>query len=565
MSQEPPASRDASADLRTDANESLDLVPARMLNEFTYCPRLFHLEFVQGEFAENEDTLIGTSVHRRVEDESGRLPPSEELGPEDRVAARAVLLSAPRLGLIARIDLLEGEDGSVRPVDYKKGSPGQHGPWEPERVQLCAQGLILRENGYRCREGVLYYAQTKQRVVVTFDEPLERRTLEQAARLRLVARQPTPPPPLVDSPKCPRCSLVGICLPDEVNLLRGARLGEIRRTVPARDDRGPLYVVEQGATIGKGGGRLIVRRRDGTEEAVRALDVSRVSVFGNVQVSAQAVRALAEEEIPIFHHTYGGWLIATTSGAPNRNVELRARQYRLADDAEASLQIAIRMVVGKIRNQRTLLRRNGRLDVRDAVTELRRLARLAQSSRSAERLLGIEGMAARVYFASFGLLLRDRLGFDFEGRRRRPAPDPVNAMLGFLYALLVRDCVAALIAVGLDPYRGLYHQLRYGRPSLALDLAEEARPLIADSTVLSLVNSGVIRASDFVRRGPACALTDSGRRRVIAAYEDRVDCLVTHPVFGYAISYRRVLEVQARLLARAINGEIPAYRPFTTR
>lgn len=138
-------------------------------------------------------------------------------------------------------------------------------------------------------------------------------------------------------------------------------------------------------------------------------------------------------------------------------------------------------------------------------------------------------------------------------------------MLGFLYALLVRDCVTALMAAGLDPYRGLYHRLHYGRPSLALDLAEEARPLIADSTVLSLVNNGVIRPSDFIRRGPACALTDLGRRRVIAAYEDRVDRLVTHPIFGYAISYRRVLEVQARLLARAISGEIPAYRAFTTR
>lgn len=565
MSEESADSRDPGALSRTEADESYDLVPARMLNEFTYCPRLFHLEYVQGEFADNEDTIAGTSIHRRVEEEAGRLPPSEELDPEDRVAARAVLLSAPKLGLIARIDLLEAEGGEVRPVDYKKGSPGQHGPWEPERVQLCAQGLILRENGYRCREGVLYYAENRQRVVVPFDEPLERRTLALAGDLRRVARQPIPPPPLVDSPKCPRCSLVGICLPDEVNLLRGERLGEVRRTVPARDDRGPLYVIEQGASVAKQGERLIVRRRDRTEEPVRMLDVSRVSVFGNVQVNAPAVRALAEAEIPIFHHTYGGWLVATTSGLPHGNVELRARQYRLADDADGSLRFAIRFVVGKIRNQRTLLRRNARLDARDAVADLKRLARLAQSSRSAERLLGIEGMAARTYFSSFGLLLRDQLGFDFDGRRRRPAPDPVNAMLGFLYALLVRDCVTALMAAGLDPYRGLYHRLHYGRPSLALDLAEEARPLIADSTVLSLVNNGVIRPSDFIRRGPACALTDLGRRRVIAAYEDRVDRLVTHPIFGYAISYRRVLEVQARLLARAISGEIPAYRAFTTR
>jgi CRISPR-associated protein Cas1 len=144
-------------------------------------------------------------------------------------------------------------------------------------------------------------------------------------------------------------------------------------------------------------------------------------------------------------------------------------------------------------------------------------------------------------------------------------PDPVNAMLSFLYALLLKDAMRAALAVGLDPFRGIYHRIRPGRPSLALDLMEEFRPLVADSTVLWLVNNRVVSQENFVRRGPACALKDSGRRRVIEAYEARMDTLVQHPVFGYQISYRRVLEVQARLLARAITGELPAYRPFTTR
>jgi CRISPR-associated protein Cas1 len=158
--------------------EPAELIPARMVNEFVYCPRLFYLEWVQGEWAESEDTVEGSLVHRRVESESGRLPPPEELDPADRIVARAVLLSAPPLGLIARLDLLEGEDGAVRPVDYKKGSPGPAGPRDPELVQLCVQGLILRENGYRCDEGVLYYAATKQRFSVRFDGSLIDRTLQ---------------------------------------------------------------------------------------------------------------------------------------------------------------------------------------------------------------------------------------------------------------------------------------------------------------------------------------------------------------------------------------------------
>jgi CRISPR-associated protein Cas1 len=541
------------------------LLPARMLNEFVYCPRLFFLEHVQTEFAHSEDTLAGRLVHRRVDREQGGLPPAPELSPGDRVAASGVLLSSERLGLVARIDLLQGDGDEVHPVDYKKGAPGRDGPWEPDRVQLCAQGLILEDNGYRCSSGVLYYAATRQRFVVPFDAALRQRVVEVAAEARKVAAQALPPPPLVDSPKCPRCSLVGICLPDEVNLLRGVALAEVRRLVPARDDAGPVYVLEQGTVVGKRGERLAIRRPDGSEESVRLLDTSHLCLFGNAQVSAQAVRALAEREIPIFHLTYGGWLTAVTTGVPHRNVELRAQQYRVADDADAALSFARAFVVGKVRNQRTLLRRNAREDVTSALREMARLARRAQQAAGAEELLGVEGAAARAYFAHFGRLLKPPLEFDFRARVRRPPTDPVNALLSFLYSLLVKECLSAVLAVGLDPYRGLYHRVRYGRPSLALDLAEEFRPLVADSTVLTLVNNGMVGAGDFIRRGPACALKAEARRTVIRAFEERLDTLIRHPLFGYGISYRRILVVQARLLARAIGGEIPAYRPFTTR
>lgn len=543
----------------------LPLVPARMVNEFSYCPRLFYLLWVNGDWRDNEHTVEGARVHERVDEERGRLPVPTDIEVHDRFVARGLLLSSDRLGLIARMDIVEGEDGCIRPVDYKKGSPGPRGPWEPELVQLCVQGLILRDNGYRCEDGVLYYAATRTRHVVPFDETLVRRTLELVAALRAAAADPVPPPPLVDSPKCPTCVLVGVCLPDETNLLRDVQLTEVRRLVPARDDAGPLYVVEQGAFIGKDGERVLVRRREGEPEYVRLIDISHVSIYGNVQVSAQAVRALAEEEIPIFHHTYGGWLAAVTTGLPHRNVELRSRQYRLADDAQASLRLSRAIVAAKIRNQRVLLRRNARHDAGRAVEELRRLAAAAMRATSGELLLGIEGLAARTYFGSFGPLLRKSLGFQFDSRNRRPPTDPVNAMLSFLYSLLVKECVAALLSVGLDPYRGLYHRLRFGRPSLALDLAEEFRPLVADSVVLSLVNNRMIHEGDFVRRGPACALTTAGRRVVIEAFEARLDTLVRHPVFRYTVSYRRVLGLQARLLAHWVAGELPRYRAFTTR
>jgi CRISPR-associated protein Cas1 len=542
-----------------------DLIPARMVNEFVYCPRLFYLEWVQGQFAHSVDTLEGAAVHRRVDEEAGPLPEPDLLEPGDRISARGVMMSAPGWGLIARIDLLEGDGSTVRPVDYKKGAPGQHGPWEPDRVQLCVQGLILRENGYICAEGVIYYAATRQRFVVPFDEELVSRTLEVLDNLRRTAVYAQPPPPLVDSPKCPRCSLVGICLPDEVNLLRGAPGQEVRRLVPARDESGPVYVVTQGATVGKTGERLIVRAPGAEAQEVRLIDVSEVSAFGNVQLTAGAIRALADRGIPILHMTYGGWLVAMTTGPAQRNVQMRLVQYETARDGSRSLRIARAFVAGKIRNQRTLLRRNHRDRPSEVLMQINRLADQAERARSADQLLGIEGNASRLYFASFPGMLKDNMDFDFTARTRRPPTDPVNALLSFLYSLLAKDCVRAVLAAAFDPYVGFFHRTHYGRPSLALDLAEEFRPIIGDSVVVTALNTGVVKPDDFVRRGPACALKDPARRRVLDAYETRMETLVRHPLFGYSVSYRRVLEVQARLLARVVLGELKSYAPFTTR
>jgi CRISPR-associated protein Cas1 len=543
----------------------LELVPARMVSEFVYCPRLFYIEWVQGEFRHSVDTVEGAVVHRRVDRESGAFEVAEAVQPDEEWQARSVLLSAPRLGLIARVDIVEGRGGKVRPVDYKKGRPGKEGPRDPERVQMAVQALVLRENGYDCEEGVIYYAESKQRVAVPLDSGLLEETLAIVEDLRRVACAPVPPPPLVNSPKCPRCSLVGICLPDETAFLRGERMEEVRRLVPARDDATPVYVAEQGAVVGVSGERLSIRRPEGDPVSVRLLDVSQVSLYGNVQVTAQALRALAERGVPIFHHTYGGWLAAVTSGVLSHNAQLRCEQYRVADDAQRALNIARAIVAGKLQNQRTLLRRNHPGCPPAALRELARLTKAARQASDADRLFGIEGLGARVYFGHFAGMLKDPMGFDAAGRDRRPAPDPVNAMLSFLYALLLKDAVGALLAVGLDPYRGLYHRMRPGRPSLALDLMEEFRPIVADSVVLWLVNNRVVAPEDFVRRGPACALKDGARRRVIEAYEARMDTLIQHPLFGYQASYRRVLEIQARLLARAIAGELRAYKPFTTR
>ena len=559
-----------------------ELVPARMLNEFTYCPRLCYMEWVQGEFAHSADTLDGRFQHRRVDQPAGDLPErrqdgespgrEEGEGQPERIHARSVMLSDEELGAIARIDLVETEGARATPVDYKRGAapdiPGH--VYDPERVQLCLQGLLLRANGYECEEGVIYYVGSKRRVPVSFDDGLVKQTLELLGAAREVAGGGEIPPPLEDSPKCPRCSLVGICLPDEVSFLKGSRYvvrpDDVRRLMPARDDALPMYVVAQGGVVGKSGETLTVRVKGKTAAKARLLDISSLSIFGNVQVTAQATRELLERGIPICHFSYGGWLKGVTWGMAHKNVELRMHQFRVAGDPPASLAIAKEIVTAKIRNSRVMLRRNHAQAPTTAVEELKRLTGMVESADSFGTLLGIEGAAARVYFANFGGMLKSGIpAFDFRTRNRRPPKDPVNAVLSFLYSMLMRQAMVSAMMVGFDPYMGFYHQPKYGRPALALDLAEEFRPLIADSATLTLFNNSELKEKDFIQRGGAVSLTQDGRKAVIGAFERRMDTLITHPLFKYSISYRRIMEVQARLLGRHLLGELKRYPAFTTR
>ena len=195
----------------------------------------------------------------------------------------------------------------------------------------------------------------------------------------------------------------------------------------------------------------------------------------------------------------------------------------------------------------------------------------ARKALSLDSLLGIEGSAAARYFGNFSNLLKinpepeDTLSFDFTGRNRRPPKDPVNAMLSLAYAMLVRQWTVTLAAVGLDPYRGVYHQPRFGRPALALDMMEPFRPLIADSTVITCINNGEVTPGDFLSAAGACTLKDGTRKRFIKAFERRLAQEIVHPIFRYRISYQRLFEVQARLLIRHLTGEIPEFPSFITR
>ena len=582
-------------DIPADVRE--DLLPVRMLNEYAYCPRLFHLMHVEGRWEDNVYTLEGKHVHRRVDrldqvlpeavgDDTVKDGPAEGeqlpldtpgVGDEPPEVARSVPLGSELLGITAKLDLVAVDDRAnppeAVPVETKRGRVPQNEErsWEPERVQLMAQGLLLREHGYACDHGVLYFAGSRVRVDVPFTPELEARTRELITLARQATKVRDLPPPLEDSPKCAGCSLCGICLPDETLALRTApedpEKPGIRRLYPARDDALPFYVQEQGAQVGKKGDNLVVRKGGKQLGASHIKDTSQLVICGNVQLTTQALHQLCEAAIPIVYLSTGNWFYGVTHGIHLRNAFDRAAQFEVARSHPRRLAFARQLVADKGMNQRTMLRRNGHAPD----TALRDMAKLIEQARTAPALatlLGLEGNLARHYFAHFNTLLNPRdlsTEWDFKNRNRRPPRDPVNAMLSFAYALLTKECTVALLSEGLEPHWGLYHQPRHGRPALALDIMEPLRPLIADSAVITAVNTGMVRAKDFTIGAGACLLEAGGRKALIRAFEARLDHLVTHPVFDYRCSWRAAIRLHARLLARWFRGDVPEYVSITTR
>ncbi len=649
-------------------------IPARMLNEFVYCPRLFYYEFVEGVFVESADTARGAALHQRVDSGGGALPAAKKKGSvaapsaaagaladrssqndastvPDAVPAparegvctppaesetihnRSVQMGSDRLGVVAKMDLVEtrveslpvetaknteraGETGDlfaaleVCPVDYKAGAPREGAEtnelWDTDKMQLGLQALILRDNGYACNEGVIYYRATKQRVRLPVTPELEGWVLQNIVEARRIVTEPIPTP-LVKSPKCVRCSLAPVCLPDETRMLAQPVGQDVdansqvetaatelttkstestkspRRLIAARGDTRPLYLNTPGLRVGCKDEVLQVKEKDKVVEEVRLRDVSHVGLFGNIQISTQAIQTLCEQEVPVTYFSMGGWFYGITRGHELKNVFLRMEQFRVARDPSICLSLARKFVHGKIRNHRTMLMRNHLEPPEPIILKLKRASEDALAAVSLEELLGMEGAAASQYFHQFGGMIKvdddelpglethrkdDRqlaFNFNFTHRNRRPPTDPVNAMLSLAYSLLSKDCMLAALAVGFDPYIGFYHQPRFGRPALGLDLMEEFRPLIAESTVLSCINNRVVTEGDFVRAGQAVNLSATGRKRFFQMYEQRMSSLITHPLFDYKVSYRRALELQARLLAKALTGEIPEYIPLLTR
>jgi len=298
--------------------------------------------------------------------------------------------------------------------------------------------------------------------------------------------------------------------------------------------------------------------------------------FGNVLVSPALIHRLADEGKSLVLLDGSGRFKARMEGPVSGNILLRQAQHRAAGDPVFALTTARAVIAGKLRNSRTVLQRAAReaADPADAEALGRTVDALAASLRAAaqasdlDALRGVEGEAARGYFAALNLVVKPQARSDFslDGRTKRPPRDRFNALLSFLYSMLMNDCRSAAEAVGLDPQLGFLHAVRPGRAAMALDLQEEFRSILADRLALTLINRGQISAADFdLREGGAVMLNDAGRRAVITAWQERKQEEVTHPITETKVPIALLPLIQARIFARTLRGDMEGYLPFLAK
>lgn len=360
---------------------------------------------------------------------------------------------------------------------------------------------------------------------------------------------------------------------------------------PWEDGMATLYLTEPRSLVKKDGEMLLVQipadERLGTEKRqvrVPLVKVTQVVVYGDTTLTSPALSALLAQGADVCFCSAHGRFQGRLAPPLGKNSLLRLEQHRAHNDPARTLALARAFVGGKLANMRAMLLRANRkreeASIAQAAEALKGvLAQVEalqpdlagpaadpsrpQAGTVLGRLQGLEGSGTAFYFGVFGRLLNDDWGF--ERRERRPPRDPVNALLSFGYVLLTNQVASAVSVVGLDPYVGFLHSSQFGKPALALDVMETFRPLVVDSVVLTLLNNGMLTRRDFQDELGAWRLTDEGRRTFLARFEERLDTAIEHPVFGYKATYRRSLELEVRLVAKWLAGEIPRYRPFVVR
>ena len=548
------------------------LIRVMALHALVYCERLFYLEEVEEIRVADANVYSGRRMHEKL-----------NKGPD----IYTLELASEKIGIRGKVDYVRRKQGRLVVYEHKKGrSKGGEEAWPSDRLQALAYSILLAEHsGERIEEArIRYHAENK---VIKIPIDMEQGSIEVTAavnRARELRACIDRPPVTASERLCRTCSLAPVCLPEEERFTSSEKI-KIQRLFPVDDDRRVVHLVEQGASLFKDGDQLVVYLPDKTKKVLPGKMISALVLHGNVQISTQCLHFCASNNIGVHWLSYGGHYVgALTAGAGG--VQRKNRQFRALQDPMLKSRLSTRLCQAKIENQlRYLLRltrgkeekkRDPEVEkgLKSIRSELRQLARIGQRLEQiaeqatdkrdeeedesvANTIRGHEGRAGREYFGLLPLVLHFKPSdlLYFKDRNRRPPRDPFNALLSFGYALLYRDCVAALLGVGLEPAFGFLHTPRSAAYPLALDLMDLFRVILWDIPLIGSVNRKQWRKEDFQGAGKQVWLNPDGRRKAVALYEARKQEKWKHPVLHYSLSYARTIELEARLLEKEWAGE----------
>lgn len=539
-----------------------DLIRVSALHALAYCPRLFYLEEVEELYTENAAIFAGRRLHTELEKQEG-----EEW--ED------LFLESEELGLRGRVDALRTRDGQIIPYEHKRGRSArdldnQPQAWESDRLQILAYAYLVETAlGIPIPEGRIRYHADNVLVHVPLDDA-GRQAVRQAIEQARLLRQSPLRPPITDNERlCAGCSLAPVCLPEEARLAHDREWQPIR-LFPEDDERQCVHILEPGARVGRSGSRLKVTYRNQSEEFISAQQTGQIVLHSFSQISTQAIHFCAEQYIGI-HLISGGGRYVGSLDPRHGSIQRRIRQYQALSNPEMCLRLARKLVRCRGQSQRKFLMRLGSQrspEVEQAIEQMKRLLKQVDQADSLSSLLGLEGNLAALYFAALPHLLSDAVPEEmrFSGRNRRPPKDRFNALLGFGYALLLKDVMNAILTVGLEPALGFYHQPRSQAHPLALDLMEIFRVPLVDMPVVASVNRRQWDPdADFTVRGQQVWLSEEGRKKMIRIYEERKREKWKHPVTHYSLTYCRLIELEVRLLEKEWNGEADLFGNLVVR
>jgi len=525
------------------------------LHALRYCERLFYLEEVEEIRVADDRVFAGRALHEGISDlEEGEF--------------ESLNLAGDNLGLVGKVDVLRRRDGQWIPYEHKRGRAwkardGLKGAWPPDALQVSAYGMLIEEQfGCEVLECRVRYHADGVTVRVPLDEPARLSVKEAVQRARELRASPDRPPVTESESRCIRCSLAPVCLPEEERLVTDPQWDTVR-LFPPHTDRKSVHITANAATVRRSGDTIIVDARDQPRRRFPVHDVQSLVIHGHAQVTTQALRLCAANDVAVHWLTGGGAYVGCLSAGPGP-VQRRIRQYRSLSKPKIRLDLAKLLAHARAESQlRYVLRATRKLKPRpveltEALDTIRSTLRSIHKVKKIDSLRGHEGAAARAYFSALPFLLSDDLPRTMipDGRSRRPPRDRFNALLSFGYSLLYRSVLESVLSVGLEPAFGFYHTPRSAAHPLVLDLMELFRLPVWDIALIGSLNRKQWDPdADFQVTKAKVWLSDSGRKKAISIYERRLEEKWKHPVTDYSLSYARTIELEVRLLEKEWTGK----------